>query len=101
MNAVDYSHIEIKPGDKIHLILYYDHAETQETIEEIRKNPPLLWCIGKIVNMHKKDDPFYVVINKGAVGRFKKPNWRDIIVKSAVKFMKVIYEIPENFENNE
>jgi predicted fused transcriptional regulator/phosphomethylpyrimidine kinase len=98
MNDIKYDdHIVIKPKDKIHLILYYDHATTQESIEEIRKKPPLLWCVGKIINLHT-DDPFYVVLNTGSVGGYIKPNWKDIIMRNAIKSMEVIYSIPEDFE---
>jgi len=101
MNNIKYDeHIAIKTGDKIHLILYYDHAQSQESIQELRKKPPLLWCIGKIINMHT-DDTFYVVLNKGSVGRYLKPNWKDYIMRNAIKSMKVIYTIPENFGDQE
>ncbi len=101
MNDINYDkHIAIKPGDKIHLILYYDHASKQESIEELRNKPHLLWCIGKIINLHT-DDSFYVLLNTGAVGRYLKPNWKDYIMRNAIKYMKEIYTIPENFENQE
>lgn len=98
MDSINYDdHILLKAGDEIHFILYYDHATTQESIEEIRKKPLLLYCVGKIVNMHT-DDPFYAVLNTGSVGRYMKPKWKDIIMKNCIKFMQVIYEIPKNFE---
>ena len=101
MNNIKYDeHIAIKPGDKIHLILYYDHADTEESIEELRKNPPLLWSIGKIINMHT-NDIFYLVLSTGSVGRYLKPKVKDYILKSAIKSMKVIYTIPNNFEDQE
>lgn len=37
----------LKEGDKIILVLYHDHATTTETIKNLIKNPPLLWCAGK------------------------------------------------------
>ncbi len=98
MDNINYdAHIALKAGDDIYFILYYDHATTQETIEELRKKPLLLWCIGKIVNLHT-DDNFYVVLNTGSVGRYIKPKWKDVIFKNAIKFKQVIYTIPENFE---
>ena len=98
MNRIDYDkHVKLKAGDQIHLIIYHDHADTQESIEEIRKNPLLLYCIGKIVNMHT-DDEFYAVINMGSVGRYMKPNWKGVIQKSCIKSMKVIYTIPEDYD---
>jgi DUF1009 family protein len=101
MDNINYEeHIKLKAGDKIYFILYYDHATTQESIEEIREKPFLLWSIGKIVNLHT-DDNFYVVLNTGSVGRYIKPKWKDIVFKKAIKFMKVIYEIPKNFEDQE
>jgi len=98
MSEINYNdHIALKPGDRIHLIIYYDHAQTQETIEQIREKPILLYTIGKIVNEHTNDN-FYALVNTGSIGRYKKPNWRDIIMKSCIISKKIIYTIPENFE---
>lgn len=91
--------IKIKPGDEIVLVVYYDHAQTKESLDQIRKNPPLLWCIGKIVNKNT-DDPFHCLINTGAIGRFKKPLWRDIIMKNCIKSIEVIFTIPIGFDKS-
>ena len=98
MEKIDYNkHIKINPGDEIVLVKYYDHAQTKESLEEIRKKPLLLWCVGKIVNKHT-NDPFYCLINTGAIGRFKKPLWRDIIMKNCIKSIDVIFTIPKSFD---
>ncbi len=101
MNGINYNdNIKIKPGDEIVLVVYYDHAQTKESLDQIRKNPPKLWCIGKIVNPNT-DDNFYCLVNTGAIERYKKPIWRDIIMKSDIISMKVIYKIPKGFEDQE
>jgi hypothetical protein len=94
---IDYEKdILIKPGDKIYLIKYYDHSQTKESIEEIRRNPPLLWVVGKIVNEHTMD-LFYIILNCGAIGRYKKPIWKNTVMKGDIKSKEVIYTIPEDF----
>ncbi len=100
IDRIDYDqHILLKPGDPIYFIVYYDHSQTKRTINDLRENPPMLYSIGKIVNLHT-EDLFYIVINSGAVKDFKPPVWKNTIMKQDILYKKVIYTIPENFYKN-
>ena len=91
----------LKSGDKIHFILYRDHASElnvrkslTEFLKEIKDNPHILWVSGKILNIDDDNTPYYVVLSDGAFNRFKKPTNYVIVQKSCIIKKEVIFTIP-------
>lgn len=84
----------LEPKDKIWLIQYYDHAVARENIEDVRKKPFILWCIGKILNLDDTEDNYYFLVNSGRLYRIQPPLEYQVIFKKAIIKKEVIYVIP-------
>ncbi len=92
--------IILSPGDKIHFITYFDHStelneklNLDESLKKLKKNPHVLWTVGKIIKQDILTDSI-IVICSGALNRFKKPYNYETVLKSAIISMQELYTIP-------
>jgi len=92
--------IILKSGDKIHILIYLDHAtikteskDITKSLQDIINDPHCLWCCGKIIEQEINPD-YYIVLCSGAFNRWKKPYNYEMVLKNAVIFKKEIFTIP-------
>ncbi len=77
--------------DNLYYIEYLDHMRTDKSLQDLRKNPPILWCCGKIFN---EDGDFLAVLCSGIRDRAPstEPTY-EIIFKKAIIKKQLIYQV--------
>lgn len=77
---------------EIYYFEYLDHAYSEDSLDEIKEKPFILWAIGYI---YEEQDEYIVVVPEGAKYREKVPKGHNLIVKSCIKKKELIYTIPD------
>lgn len=85
----------LKAGEELIYLEYLDHGCSPEEIDEIKRKPLVLWCVGKIINPSDSHNPYLVVVSSGTRFRHQDTTNFEYILKSTIIKKEVIKIIEE------